>query len=45
VCPNMKRITLEKVLKSLETMSPQIKVPEDIRVKAKAAVDRMLAIG
>jgi len=45
VCPNMKRITLEKVLNSLETMSPQIKVPEDIRVKAKAAVDRMLAIG
>ena len=45
VCPNMKRITLEKVLNSMETMSPQIKVPEDIRVKAKAAVDRMLAIG
>ncbi len=44
VCPNMKRITLEKILNSLETMSPQIKVPEDIRVKAKAAVDRMLAI-
>jgi quinolinate synthase len=44
VCPNMKRITLEKMLKSLETMSPQIKVPEDIRLKAKAAVDRMLAI-
>lgn len=44
VCPNMKRITLEKMLKSLETMSPQIKVPEDIRVKARAAVDRMLAI-
>ena len=44
ICPNMKRITLEKMLDSLETMSPQIKVPEDIRVKAKAAVDRMLAI-
>ena len=44
ICPNMKRITLEKMLESLETMSPQIKVPEDIRVKAKAAVDRMLAI-
>jgi len=44
ICPNMKRITLEKMLNSLETMSPQIKVPENIRVKAKAAVDRMLAI-
>ncbi len=44
ICPNMKRITLEKILNSLETMNPQIKVPEDIRVRAKAAVDRMLAI-
>ncbi|MGD0795535.1 MAG: quinolinate synthase NadA [Dehalococcoidales bacterium] len=44
VCPNMKLITLEKVLQSLETMTPEVKVPEDIRVKAKAAVDRMLAI-
>jgi quinolinate synthase len=41
----MKKITVEKVLKSLETLTPEIKVPEEIRVKAKAAVDRMLAIG
>ncbi|HDP80645.1 MAG TPA: quinolinate synthase NadA, partial [Spirochaetes bacterium] len=45
VCPNMKKITLEKVLHSLETMSPVIKVPEDIRIRALAAVDRMVAIG
>jgi quinolinate synthase len=45
VCPNMKRITLEKILKSLETLTPEVKVPEKIRVKAKAAVDRMLATG
>jgi quinolinate synthase len=44
VCPNMKKITLEKILYSLETMTPEVKVPEEIRVKAKAAVDRMLAI-
>ena len=44
VCPNMKRITLDKVLHSLETMSPRVEVPEEIRIKAKAAVDRMLAI-
>jgi len=42
VCPNMKLITLDKVLASLEGMSPEVKVPEDIRIKAKAAVDRML---
>jgi quinolinate synthase len=44
VCPNMKLITLEKILESLETLTPEIKVPEDIRVKAKAAVDRMLEL-
>ncbi|MDO8569014.1 MAG: quinolinate synthase NadA [Dehalococcoidales bacterium] len=44
VCPNMKQITLEKVLWSLEEMAPQVKVPENIRLKAKAAVDRMMAI-
>ena len=44
VCPNMKLITLEKVLWSLEEMNPQVKVPEETRLKAKEAVDRMLAI-
>ena len=44
ICPDMKLITLEKVLRSLETMAPQVKVPETIRIRAKAAVDRMLAI-
>jgi quinolinate synthase len=45
ICPNMKLITLEKVLWSLEDMSPEVKVPEGIRLKAKAAVDKMLKIG
>ena len=44
VCPNMKKITLDKVLASLERMAPEVRVPEDIRVRARAAVDRMLAI-
>ena len=45
ICPDMKLITLEKVLWSLEDMSPEVKVPEGIRLKAKAAVDKMLKIG
>jgi len=45
VCPNMKRITLEKVLWALQEMEHKITVPEDIRVKALSAVERMLAIG
>jgi quinolinate synthase len=44
VCPNMKKITLDKILESLETMTPEVRVPEEIRIRAKAAVDRMLAI-
>jgi quinolinate synthase len=44
ICPDMKLITLEKVLRSLEEMSPEVKVPEGIRLKAKAAVDKMLLV-
>jgi quinolinate synthase len=44
VCPNMKKITLEKVAWSLEDMQYEIKVPEEIRVKAKRALDRMVEI-
>ena len=45
ICPNMKRITLEKILWSLEEMTSEVKVPEEIRLKAKATVDKMLEIG
>jgi len=45
VCPRMKLITLESVLWSLQEMTSQVKVPEEIRLKASAAVDKMLEIG
>jgi quinolinate synthase len=45
ICPDMKLITLENILRSLEEMGPEVKVPEKIRLRAKAAVDRMLEIG
>jgi quinolinate synthase len=44
ICPNMKQITLEKVLWSLEELAPEVKVPENIRLRAKAAVDKMLEV-
>jgi quinolinate synthase len=44
ICPNMKLITLEKVLWSLEEMSPKVKVPDGIRLRARAAVDKMLEV-
>jgi quinolinate synthase len=43
-CPNMKLTSLEDVLISLQTLSPVISVPEDIRLRAKSALDRMLAV-
>jgi quinolinate synthase len=45
ICPNMKLNTLEKIMWSLEEMSYQIKVPRDVQLLAKRAVEEMLAIG
>lgn len=42
VCPNMKRITLEKILWALEDMQYEITVPDHITEKAKKALDRMV---
>jgi len=44
VCPNMKKISVEKVLWSLEDMKEQIEVDNEISVKAKACLDRMVEI-
>lgn len=44
VCPNMKSITLEKVLWTLEEMENRVTVPEEIRERAVRAVDRMVEI-
>jgi quinolinate synthase len=45
ICPTMKSITLESVLWSLQDMTPEVRVPDEIRFKAKASVDKMLEIG
>jgi len=44
LCPNMKRITLEKILWCMEEMEPKIEVPEGIRQRALQAVERMLEL-
>jgi len=44
ICPNMKKTTLKSVLRALETMTPEVKVPEETRIPAKRALDRMLEI-
>jgi quinolinate synthase len=44
VCPNMKKITLEKVLRSLETLGPVVTVPKEIADAARGAIERMIEI-
>ena len=44
ICPNMKKITLDKVIASLEEMQYEIAVPEAISTRAKKALDRMVEI-
>jgi len=44
VCPNMKKTTLTSVLRTMEEMRNPITVPEEVRLKAKNALDRMLKV-
>jgi quinolinate synthase len=44
LCPHMKRITLDKILRSLETMTTEVLVDPEISARAKVAIDRMLAV-
>ncbi|MCW9049132.1 MAG: quinolinate synthase NadA [Deltaproteobacteria bacterium] len=44
ICPNMKLTRLEDILRCLETLEPQITVDEKTCLKAKRALDRMLAV-
>jgi len=44
VCTDMKKTTLETVARTMELKQNIITVPEEIRVRAKRALDRMLAV-
>ncbi len=43
-CDDMKKITLEDVLRCLQSMDGEVKVPEELRVPALTAVERMIAV-
>ena len=44
-CSFMKKNTLEKAVAALETLSPEIKLDDDIRRRALVPIERMLALG
>jgi quinolinate synthase len=44
VCPNMKKITLEKVLWSLQDMKHRVTVPKAIALRAVGSIERMLKL-
>ena len=43
-CPNMKKITLEKVVRAMEEMEPVVTMDEELRVKANAPLVKMLEL-
>jgi quinolinate synthase len=42
LCPHMKRISLEGIYDALNEMKHEVTIPEDVRVRAKRAIQRML---
>ena len=44
LCPHMKRITLENIYDCLVSGKHEVTIPEEVRVRAKAALDAMLAL-
>jgi quinolinate synthase len=44
LCPHMRRITLPKILRALESMQPQIEIDPAIAGRARLAVERMTAV-
>jgi len=45
LCPHMKRITLPKILRSLQTLTPVIDVDPEVAARARRSMERMLAVG
>ena len=44
VCPTHKKITIRKVLDTMETMSPEVLLPDDVIQGARRSLDRMIAV-
>lgn len=45
LCPHMKRITLPKIFDCLQTLRHPVEIDADVAPRARAALERMLAVG
>lgn len=44
-CRTQKKVKLKNVLKTLETLAPEVSLPRDVIERARLPIDRMLAVG
>ncbi len=44
LCPHMKRITLDGILHSLQTMTTEVVIDPSVSARARVAIERMLAV-
>jgi quinolinate synthase len=44
ICQNMKKTSIEKVLRALQTLEPRVTVPKEIASRAKRSIERMLEV-
>jgi quinolinate synthase len=44
ICPNMKKINLQKLIVSLQREESVVKVSDEVRIRARVALDRMLEL-
>ncbi|MEM0493195.1 MAG: quinolinate synthase NadA [Candidatus Thermoplasmatota archaeon] len=44
ICPNMKKINIEKIYKSMKCLKPEVIIPSDIMERAKTPLERMMMI-
>ena len=45
LCPHVKRTTLPKIRRALETMTHKVTVDPEVAERARRAVERMMALG
>jgi quinolinate synthase len=44
LCPHMKRSTLPKIRRALETLQDEVLVDEPVRIRAQRALEAMIAL-